>query len=144
MYRTICYLKCQDSYKRYAPSLVHSIAFGRSKRHEESSRSARVQKAKSAAHPRVARPVFVVRIVRKQQRQRQHRWHDTRTMLTGLDGDLKALAAELKTAQTRWRGMATLTEELIAAKLLIAEGGDDRAAPPRRARRDGEDATADE
>jgi CRP-like cAMP-binding protein len=43
-------------------------------------------------------------------------------MLQGLDGDLKALAAELAAAQDAVRGeVATLTEELIAAKLLIAE-----------------------
>ena len=43
-------------------------------------------------------------------------------MLTGLDGDLKALAAELGAAQDAVAGeVATLTEELIAAKLLIAE-----------------------
>ena len=43
-------------------------------------------------------------------------------MLTALDGDLKALAAELGAAQDAVKGeVATLTEELIAAKLLIAE-----------------------
>mgnify|MGYP006270009819 CR=1 FL=1 len=43
-------------------------------------------------------------------------------MLTALDGDLKALAAELEQAQDAVKGeVATLTDELIAAKLLIAE-----------------------
>ena len=43
-------------------------------------------------------------------------------MLQGLDGDLKALAAELGAAQAAVKGeVATLTDELIAAKLLIAE-----------------------
>ena len=44
------------------------------------------------------------------------------TMLQGLDGDLRALAAELEQAQDAVKGeVATLTDELIAAKLLIAE-----------------------
>ena len=43
-------------------------------------------------------------------------------MLQGLDGDLKALAAELGAARDAVVGeVATLTDELIAAKLLIAE-----------------------
>ena len=68
-------------------------------------------------------------------------------MLQGLDGDLKALAAELAAAQDAVKGeVATLTEELIAAKLLIAEKEEiiERLRREARAPKIEEDATADE
>lgn len=68
-------------------------------------------------------------------------------MLTGLDGDLKALAAELGAAQAAVKGeVATLTDELIAAKLLIAEKEEiiERLRREARAPKIEEDATADE
>ena len=68
-------------------------------------------------------------------------------MLTGLDGDLKALAAELAAAQDAVKGeVATLTDELIAAKLLIAEKEEiiERLRREARAPKIEEDATADE
>ena len=68
-------------------------------------------------------------------------------MLTGLDGDLRALAAELEQAQDAVKGeVATLTDELIAAKLLIAEKEEiiERLRREARAPKIEEDATADE
>ncbi len=68
-------------------------------------------------------------------------------MLTGLDTDLRALAAELEQAQDAVKGeVATLTEELIAAKLLIAEKEEtiERLRREARAPKIEEDATADE
>ena len=68
-------------------------------------------------------------------------------MLQGIGSDLKALAAELKTAQDAVAGeVATLTEELIAAKLLIAEKEEiiERLRREARAPKIEEDATADE
>ena len=58
-------------------------------------------------------------------------------MLTDLGTDLKALAAELAAAQDAVAGeVATLTEELIAAKLLIAEKEETIERLRREARRD--------